>query len=893
MNQQQEAKGGSEGDILGKARQGNGQARHTFGLAFSGGGIRSATFCLGFIQSLVGRGLLGKVDYLSTVSGGGYIGSWLSALIRRRSPVDGAVVTESIDHLRRYGNYLTPRFGVFSLDTLAAVAGLVRNLLLNQAVLITFFLTLLFVPTLVMYAFPGAASDGVTRWLLPLVLLFLAAVFVALGLMTIDRGQQPARQPKWLAAMAALCGLAAAYRLAGALPARGDPWSLQLPGYEPTGSPAVLVGVATVAYGLLWLLAWFVASVLAGRPARKSDKSGTDSADAPKAQVAWFIAAPLAAGAALGGLLLAYEALRDQLGDFDDPVFAATLGTPLLLTVICLAAAVHIGVGKRCFGEHMREWLARAGGLCLSFGLGWLVFFAAALYGPPLLGALKNWAIGGGLAWAGTTLAGIWLGRSDKTGGAKSKPKLEIVAQVAPYVFIVGLLVALATLAHWSLKAVVLEKPAPVAEAPRAQTVLPCSSKEFVCPVDWMQEFKEQIQKVGDERAAIARKCPPAIPAALIAALALCLFLSWRVDINLFSMHQFYRNRLTRCYLGASRQERQPNPFTDFDFGDDLRLADLAKQRPIHLINCALNLTRVERLQWQQRQSASFVFSPQTCGFQLAADDPASASFTPTSGYLEPEGPWLGTAMAASGAAANPNQGYHTAPALAFCMAFFNVRLGRWVSNPANERVRGESSPGNSLFYLLKELLADTDETADFLNVSDGGHFENLGLYELVRRRCRLIVACDAGCDPAPWTFEDLGNAVRKCRIDLDAAITIDLSPLTVRNPAKRRRFAVGRIDYGNGTTGILVYVKPMVIGDETTDIFHYHAEHPVFPQQTTGDQWFDEPQFESYRKLGEITGSAVFDGVTWNPPGADADLDQWIDAVAAGLQDRYLPPRP
>jgi len=850
----------AEAALLGAAREEGKVAGARFGLAFSGGGIRSATFNLGIVQALVRHGLLDKVDYLSTVSGGGYIGSWLSALIRRcGGSVGPADLERSIAYLRRYSDYLTPRFGLFSLDTLAAVAGLLRNLLLNQAVLLSFFLSLLAFPILLRQVSPeglwlgiGPALAGIGGFL------GAGALALAYGLITLSGPPGTTPLSGRLAQGAGLCGLAAG---------------------------------AAVTYVVVWLAGWWVARWLAG-PAIRESWANTDLDPARtshrQAQVAWFFIAPVVAGLCLGGLLLAYGALGHKLGTLGDSDFTLVFGPPLLLAALCLATVVHIGVGKRLFLESMREWLARSGGLCIALGLGWLVFFAMAIYGPAFLRALKSWAVEGGLAWAVTTVAGIWLARSDKTGGAKSNRWLEALALAAPYVFVLGLLLALSGLAHWSVKVAVL---GPVAETVEASQ--PCAAAQTRCPPDFVSEFARERGLVDGERDAINRLAPGANLATLVAALAVCWFFSWRVDINLFSMHQFYRNRLTRCYLGASNPKRRPNRFTDFDFADDVRLADLAGQRPIHLVNCALNLTKVERLQWQQRQSASFVFSPHQCGFQLLADDPDSARFAPTARYLQDQGPWLGMAVAASGAAANPNQGYHTAPALAFCMAFLNVRLGRWVPNPGEPAVWDQASPGNSLRYLLKELLADSDERSRFLNLSDGGHFENLGLYELVRRRCRLIVVSDAGCDPVPWHFEDLGNAVRKCRLDFGVDISIDLAPLA-DDAGGRRRYAVGRIDYGPAEPpGVLVYIKPMVLGDEPTDIFHYQATHPAFPHQSTADQWFDEPQFESYRLLGKLTGEAVFATHAWHPVGpAAGDLDGWVAAVAAELAAN-LPTQP
>ena len=876
----------AESEALCRNRQRPGGKPTLLGLAFSGGGIRSATFNLGIVQSLVRQGLLGKVDYLSTVSGGGYVGSWLSALIKRcGGQIGEAEVSDSIGFLRRYSNYLTPRFGLFSLDTLAAVACLVRNLLLNQTVLVTFFLTLLALPVLLrqgspgyLWASPEASMAGFA------VFMGVAALVMAYGLITLSAPAGATSLSGRLARAAGGCALVAAYLLAGLIWARNQGSTPS----GPLGAASSLALAAGTTYVVAWLVGWFIARRLAGRAADQS-WANTDldpqRNDHRSDQILWFFVATGAAAICLSVLVMAYGAMGRKLGVLADSDFTLVFGPPALLTTLCLATVVHIGLGKRLFLESMREWLARAGGFCIALGLGWLVFFAMAIYGPALLRGLKSWAVEGGLAWAATTVGGIWLARSDKTGGAKSNRWLEVVALAAPYVFVGGLLLGLAGLAHWSVKAVVLGPEPVVAEA-----TYPCGAAPVQCPPSFAGEFSREMGQVDEERDQINRDAPIANACLLVAALALCGFFSWRVDINLFSMHQFYRNRLTRCYLGASNRERRPNRFTDFDFADDVRLSDLAGQRPIHLVNCALNLTKVAQLQWQQRQSASFVFTPYQCGFQLLANDPASAWFAPTPRYLQTNGPWLAMAAAASGAAANPNQGYHTAPALAFCMAFLNVRLGRWVPNPALPKVWDKASPGNSLKYLLKELLADSDECSRFLNLSDGGHFENLGLYELVRRQCRLIVVCDGGCDPVPWHFEDLGNAVRKCRLDFGVDITIDLAPLGEEGKG-RRRFAVGRIDYGPGVPkGVLVYIKPMVLGDEPTDIFHYQATHPAFPHQSTADQWFDEPQFESYRLLGELTGESVFASHPWHPAGQDdGGQDAWVEAVAKELENDYL----
>jgi hypothetical protein len=188
-------------------------------------------------------------------------------------------------------------------------------------------------------------------------------------------------------------------------------------------------------------------------------------------------------------------------------------------------------------------------------------------------------------------------------------------------------------------------------------------------------------------------------------------------------------------------------------------------------------------------------------------------------------------------------------------LTLFNVRLGGWARNPRYGRP-GNYGPFWGLFYLLTELFGRTNSRSSYVYLSDGGHFENLGIYELVRRRCRCIVVSDAEQD-GDYTFDGLGSAVRKCYSDLGIPITIDLKDLRPAGADKvaRRHWAVGTIHYDAvhpaANPGVLVYFKASLTGDEPADVQTYAREHPPFPHQTTADQFFTESQFESYRALG------------------------------------------
>jgi hypothetical protein len=257
------------------------------------------------------------------------------------------------------------------------------------------------------------------------------------------------------------------------------------------------------------------------------------------------------------------------------------------------------------------------------------------------------------------------------------------------------------------------------------------------------------------------------------------------------------------------------------------------------------------------------------------------------------QGVKLGTAMTISGAALSPNMGFYTSGPLSFLMTLLNVRLGWWLGNPRHRERWKEPSPKAGLLYLFRELFGGTNERSSYVHLSDGGHFENLGIYELVRRRCTYIVAVDAGEDRA-HQFSALGNAIQKCRTDFGVDIEIDLSGL---RPAGDRRLAarhcaVGRIHYDRNRNfvGTLVYLRPTLTGDEPPDIDAYAARNRAFPHQPTSDQWFDEAQFESYRALGHHVAKTTF-GPVADRMGARERAD--AREVFTALRQYWYPPVP
>jgi hypothetical protein len=364
---------------------------------------------------------------------------------------------------------------------------------------------------------------------------------------------------------------------------------------------------------------------------------------------------------------------------------------------------------------------------------------------------------------------------------------------------------------------------------------------------------------------------------------AICVWvgaLGWMVDPNAVSMHQFYKGRLVRAYLGASNMLRFKlgnKEITETVGGDDLPLKSLIncnRGGPYHLINTTLNLSAGRDLATAQRSASSFVLSQKYCGS-------SRTKYCVTDQYMNGQ-LTLGTAVAASGAAVSPSMGAKKpTSALAMLMTLLNVRLGYWAPTP-HRKGWNSSQPRLWPFYLVREFLSQTNDLSDYCYLTDGGHFDNTGLYSLIERGCRFVVLVDCGADPKPPRFEDLGEAIRRCRIDFGTEINLKLDQFRNNEcPNTTSCFAVGKIKFsekhlrtlalaGNGNgygpkrdalkrEGIIVYVKPSVIANAPADVRGYGFENRFFPQQPTTNQWFGEAQFESYRRLGQTCAHSAF----------------------------------
>ncbi len=825
--------------------------RERAALCLSGGGIRSATFSLGVMQGLAHRLLLQRFDYLSTVSGGGYIGSWLSAWLAyenadRGGPspiskveqalsdspkkkVDGEI--PKVEHLRSYSNYLSPHTGFLSTDAWTLAATVIRNMLLNWLILVPALGVALLVPRLSLAIVRSMGQEP--DWLL-FALLWFGFALAALAVSNIGRylpsiGGQKCTPGKYAGYV--LTPLVVSAILLTTFWARwyGAGRSASLAWYLALGASIHLVG-------------WVAIDVV---PAIRKTYRDTNKLGEAFGKGVTHLAAHWATGFAIvTGLLGGWIAyLLTDNGILDpkaNPELSTCLAFPAVMLIYFLVSVLFIGFASKQTDDEDREWWARSGAWILIVAFGWLALSILVIYGPMLVGKIAAMIGAGGF---GVGYLGSVAGQSSKTGAAKDQkdqPKaggilsstwiLTLAEKFAPAIFLVCLLLTIAKASELLLRL----KLIPLA-------------KIALAGYEWLDTD-------------IA-----AVVALLILFAAIAWVMSHYVNVNTFSLHAMYRSRLIRAYLGASNPDRAPNPFTGFDPADNLRMCKLSPGKPFHIVNIALNLVRGKRLAWQQRKAESFTVSRLHSGS-------ARVGYQSTRRYAGTEGITLGTAMGISGAAASPNMGYHSSPLMTFLMTFFNARLGWWLANPGipGRKMWREPGPKSALKSLLGEAFGQTDDENEYVYLSDGGHFENLGLYEMVLRRCKIIVVVDGGADPT-YEFEDLGNAIRKIRVDFGISIHLD-KPIRMTAGLSQANVhcATAEISYAcvdpGATPGTLIYIKPVLDDMQSIDVDHYYASHKQFPQEPTADQFFDEAQFESYRRLGLESIDRIFATQGRNP---------------------------
>jgi len=302
---------------------------------------------------------------------------------------------------------------------------------------------------------------------------------------------------------------------------------------------------------------------------------------------------------------------------------------------------------------------------------------------------------------------------------------------------------------------------------------------------------------------------------------------------------------------------------------------------PYHLLNATLNIPSSDNSAIRDRRCDFFVFSKSWVG------SPA-IGYYPTADWKMNGNPVdLSTTMAISGAAFSSYMGLGSRPSLTSLLTFLNVRLGFWIKKPSV--VGGSQHPG--FLCLLREMLgAWMSEKQDWLNLSDGGHIENMAVYELLRRRCKFIICIDGEADPL-FRFEGLMTLVRHAQIDFGVRIDPDLAdirPDTTTSLSRAHshlcRIYYPSVDDKPAAIGLLLYLKLSVTGNETELIKRYRINHPAFPHQSTLDQFFDQEQFEAYRELGVHVSEGLFSAALMNNAADPTTISDWFRRLAEKL---------
>jgi hypothetical protein len=727
--------------------------RDLFGLALSGGGIRSATFNLGMLQELSRSGLLDCFDYLSTVSGGGYVGGFWSAWRKRRDagltdPFPGSEpgVPEppEIRHLREFSNFLRPRSSLFEVETARIVSALISGVVPCIVLAFAVLLALLGGWWILIWWFTGAGPGGL--WRIPWAPALLYGAVTGLVLWGTERRLWRRSKPEGEAPSPQERG---SYR----------PWAI--------GATAL----AALGAAVLWFAAPSPAVLLSGIPG---------------------------------------EALPSAFG------IALTPALPwLAVTLLFLGFRT---AGSRCWSH---DWEGRMRQAALDRTMTRL-FLAAAVW--TVLSAA--WAVGQVLAGDGVSGLVAAFGTGGTAGGLFAWLRHRLVARsTEPAAG--NLVLRLGFLLYQALAYVAL-----VAVAAGAAALIVVVYSRF------------------------GRGGLIGLGIATLVVLGSCLL----TDPHEIGLHKFYRARLVRAYLGPSNRAAWPRGTAEAK-GDDLDLTDLPA-RPLHLICCAANDLAGDPLGSLGRGAESAVAS--TLGLQVGD------RFRRWKGREE-KAPWLSDVLTASGAAFNSHMGAISArlgKAVTFLITAIGLRLGLWLENPAEPLPDGEAGATNAGnkgkkkrapgYLFLRELFSDSRAGARWIHLSDGAHFENLALYELVRRHCRFILLSDCAADP-DRAFDDFANAVRRVREDFGVEIEIDVSPLQPDPDTGRARqpMVAGDIRYPGlkpgeeGDVGVLLYLKPTLTGNEPPDVAQYAERNERFPHETTVDQFYDEAQWESYRRLG------------------------------------------
>lgn len=868
-------------------------AKDGVGLALSGGGIRSATFGLGLIQGLARQGLLPRIDLLSTVSGGGYLGSFLGRLIQskgktipgKKSPVKEAAkdLVTGVDGpsfplrwLRENGYYLAPN-GSGDEGVMGAIT--LRNWAAIWSVMAVFLLTIML------------ALNGLRLVVVPMIFGGIGSLMDSADLskktcamlnMLLPRPWPVLGDHFWWSPW---CVIPIPVLLLGVLPPAILYWlqpsshddrlrlKLSLLALVMPCIGLILLSMAT--FHLLdgWLLwggvglgASFIAMGLYQCSAWLGARRIAPQTDGLVSQIRWQLSHLLHAG-----LLLLALAVTIALGDTASQTIYAVVreggwsGLQIWGGAMASALIALVPLSRKVIT------MLPSGKEKVKLPVTILALLVAMVLTVTLLLTL------------GTAVQAITWGFQP--------PKEPSQTQTAGSLLLRG-----ANLKNANISVRLKDVPT---RATLDKTVTRDTSEVMVTLPAEQNLLLEVNPTTADRATGVSSANGSLLFISLAVAALLSLICGRHLSfLNRSSLATFYQNRLARTFLGASNPARREKNSSVREVmpGDDLLWKDYqphAHGGPLHIINVTINETVDGKSQVQQRDRKGLGMAVGPCAISVGVRHHAawgspeltgvamhgSHAVFPEKGF-KPENLTLSQWMGISGAAFNTAMGSRTSLGLSLLCGLFNIRLGYWWDSGLKRREKGWLGWLAYAFpvqgRMVNELLAKFPGTAAKLwFLSDGGHFENSGIYEMARRRVRYIVYSDAGAD-ADYTFEDLANLTLKLRADFGAELEfftaeemekVGHPALVVWDRLKpdpdtglmAGHGTLARIRYPEGGESLIIVVKPGLTGDEPLDLRYYKTGHPDFPQQSTMDQFFDESQWESYRKLGEHMALEIF----------------------------------
>ena len=766
------------------------------GLALSGGGIRSATFSLGVIQALIEKDKFKFIDYISTVSGGGYIGSCLSSVLNQPQAAEacfrnlhGVEDPPTLKHLRNSSNYLIPGR---LFDKLRLPAMLLRGIVLNLFLLIPSIILAVFFTEVLNEAWHEVGGLSVSPFAITIPLVVMIYLFAFIR-----------RTFKW----------------------RFN-WDRRN-AYELSLSKLLALTIGVLALiPIFWLVRVCVDGWWGDSVKQFFDFTSSEGG----------LYKSLVVVAAVGLFALVINTIQNlsKLSRVIVRYFIGVVG-PLVIFAIYLLFCI-IFVESPYFDETYAQVLDRTA---------------------------NHQPCGSGGDDCQTRLNDLLKGKGFMVGGENIRVQITAPEQTSG--------AAAGASGEWTMS---------FRSGDQDRVVIVKREKGYLF-IPELSIFDSMRRWSGFSAPALADLDRRIYWQFYAAGVLIFLFNIVALDVNITSGHGFYRDRLSKAFLFQQTEDDSVSS------NDDQRLSALNQRdtvAPYHLINAVLNLPGSNDPNLRGRNADFFTISKCFSGSEHTGYC-RTAQIERLDSHFN-----LGTAMAISAAAAAPNMGAMTVKSYVFILTMLNVRLGYWAPNPLwiNKAKRRSlwAWPNVGPKYLLKEAFGKLSADDWYVNLSDGGHIENLAIYQLLKRRCKLIIAVDGEADPL-LQFGGLVTLIRFAEIDMGVNIQVELDSIRRdKNGLSQIHWALatvhyGAVDDGKEEIGYLLYLKSSLTGDENEYVKAYRRANPGYPHQSTADQFFDETQFEVYRALGEHIGLGALEQLARVEDDACKEVHQAWQAAA------------